>query len=102
MMLSLPIVIASTSGFRPSSSIRGQHPYARKRYHVSRSTMTADDDQRRSEIVRELRRLLALPEWSNLRGDDVIALTLALDGETRVHVNNLFVELREIDDGTPR
>jgi hypothetical protein len=54
--------------------------------------------QRRQEIAEELRRRLGLPEWSNLRGDDVIMLTLGLDADSRVRVNDLFVELREIDD----
>ena len=54
--------------------------------------------ERRQEIAAELRARLGLPEWSNLRGDDVIMLTLALDADSRVRVNDLFVELREIDD----
>jgi hypothetical protein len=60
--------------------------------------MSPGEESRRLEIREELRRLLDLPGWSNLRGDDVIARTLALDAETRVHVNDLFVELREIED----
>jgi hypothetical protein len=60
--------------------------------------MSPEEEARRHEIREELRRLIGLPEWSNLRGDDVIAATLALDAETRVLVNDLFVELREIED----
>jgi hypothetical protein len=63
--------------------------------------MSPEDEARRHEIREELRRLIGLPDWSNLRGDDVIAATLALDAETRVLVNDLFVELREIEDGRP-
>ena len=57
--------------------------------------------ERRQEIAAELRHRLGLPEWSNLRGDDVIMLTLGLDADSRVRVNDLFVELREIDDERP-
>jgi hypothetical protein len=62
--------------------------------------MSPEEEAHRHEIREELRRLIGLPEWSNLRGDDVIAATLALDAETRVLVNDLFVELREIEDAT--
>jgi len=54
--------------------------------------------RRRSEIASELRERLGLPEWSNLRGDDVIMLVEGLDADSRVRVNDLFVEMREIDD----
>ena len=63
--------------------------------------MSPEEEARRHEVREELRRLIGLPDWSNLRGDDVIAATLALDAETRVLVNDLFVELREIEDGRP-
>ncbi len=52
----------------------------------------------RDAIVAELRRRLALPEWSNLRGDDVISIIESLDEASRQRVNLLFCELREIDD----
>ena len=54
--------------------------------------------QRRAEIDAELRWRIGLPEWSNLRGDDVIMAVLGLDEASRVRVNDLFVELREIED----
>jgi hypothetical protein len=53
---------------------------------------------RRAEIDAELRWRIGLPEWSNLRGDDVIMAVLGLDEASRVRVNDLFVELREIED----
>ena len=53
---------------------------------------------RRAEIDAELRMRIGLPDWSNLRGDDVILAVLGLDEASRVRVNDLFVELREIDD----
>ncbi|HXH20493.1 MAG TPA: hypothetical protein VNN10_00575 [Dehalococcoidia bacterium] len=63
------------------------------------ATEPADDGEARlGRIEQELRHLLGLPAWSNLRGDDVIALTLALDAHSRVRVNDLFVEMREILD----
>jgi hypothetical protein len=54
--------------------------------------------RRRAEISDELRARLGLPEWSNLRGDDVIVLIDGLDEASRVHAGYLFVELREIED----
>jgi hypothetical protein len=54
--------------------------------------------RRRAEIDAELRWRIGLPEWSNLRGDDVIMAVLGLDEASRVRVNDLFVELREIED----
>jgi hypothetical protein len=58
-----------------------------------------EDIQERRLLVREeIRSRLGLPHWSNLRGDDVIALTEALDEASRVRLNELFVELREIED----
>ncbi len=53
---------------------------------------------RRAEIELELRARLGLPEWSNIRGDDVIMLVEGLDADSRVRVNDLFVERREIED----
>jgi hypothetical protein len=53
---------------------------------------------RRSELREEIRSRLGLPEWSNLRGDDVIMLVEGLDEASRIRLNDLFVELREIED----
>lgn len=57
---------------------------------------------RRDQIEFELRWRLALPDWSNLRGDDVIGATEALDADSRVRVNALFVERQEIEDERAR
>jgi hypothetical protein len=54
--------------------------------------------ERRSEVAEEIRSRLGLPQWSNLRGDDVIMLVEGLDEASRVRLNGLFVELREIED----
>jgi hypothetical protein len=53
---------------------------------------------RRDQVGEEIRSRLGLPEWSNLRGDDVITLVEGLDEASRVHVGNLIAELREIED----
>jgi len=63
--------------------------------------MAADDDgarARRLAIEREVRERLELPEWSNLRGDDVISRIEALDPASRVRLNYLFAELQELKD----
>lgn len=57
---------------------------------------------RREQIMNELRSRLRLPEWSNLRGDDVITLVESLDPVARAEVNDLFVELRELEDERTR
>ncbi len=54
--------------------------------------------RRRTELSEELRARLGLPDWSNLRGDDVIMLVDGLDEASRVRAGYLFVELREIED----
>ena len=55
-------------------------------------------DRRRAVVTEEIRSRLGLPVWSNLRGDDVITLVEGMDEASRVRLNALFVELREIDD----
>ena len=63
--------------------------------------MTADEDSARARqqaIEREIRERLDLPEWSNLRGDDVISRIEALDPASRVRLNYLFAELQELKD----
>jgi len=63
--------------------------------------MAADDDgarARRLAIEREVRERLELPEWSNLRGDDVISRIEALDPASRGRLNHLFAELQELKD----
>jgi hypothetical protein len=53
---------------------------------------------RRSALAEELRRLLHLPDWSNLRGDDVITLIQGLEPDLRVRANDLVLGIRELDD----
>ncbi len=55
-------------------------------------------EKRRSEIAEQIRAILRLPDWSNLRGDDVIALVEGLDADSRILANDLFVRMREMDD----
>ncbi len=57
-----------------------------------------DFQDRRRAIEAEIRATLGLPAWSNLRGDDVISIVQSLDTESRVRVNYLFVDLRELLD----
>jgi hypothetical protein len=52
----------------------------------------------RAQIAEEIRSRLRLPQWSNLRGDDVIVLVEALDEDSRARLNELFVAMRENDD----
>lgn len=54
--------------------------------------------ERRYPIAETLRSLLQLPEWSNLRGDDVITLIQGIDSDSRIVANDCVARLRELDD----
>jgi hypothetical protein len=60
--------------------------------------LTEEQERRHHEIAAELRIRLGLPEWSNIRGDDVIAPGRGARRRLARAVNDLLAERREIDD----